>query len=425
MTPELLGYECREQKGRSKMDTPDVKKAIDEGLKGLEERVTTAIVAKVEERSKKETKVVMGATEEEKIVDGGGWKHLGHFMVDVRAARTRPSDMLQRYNLAIRAISGQGELVDADGGFLAPASFSNTIMEKSLEGSFLQDCLSIPCSGPMVRIPAVVDDTRRPGTKTTSVMYGGVTAAYVPEGGVYPSSGKVNTALIELKPVKLVAKAAITEELLEDNAISAEALISRCVPEAIRLIREQKVLFGTGVGEPLGAFGIMDGADATKCAVAVTRSGANVVAIGDVIGMAAVLYGPSVGKAQWLYNRPKLYTNLRQLAISNYGQGKQIQDQGAESFEGMPAKPSMHCISDMGTRGDILLADFSQYVLATKGGVRSKVSLELRFDYGENVFVFLIREDGQPWWKTTLRTYAADNTLYNDVSPFVWLTTNT
>lgn len=407
------------------MDTPDVKKAIDEGLKGLEERVTNAIVAKVEEKAKKDQKVVMGATEEEKLVDGLCFKSLGHFMLDVRASRNRPTENLLRYGAAVKAISGQGELVDADGGFLAPASYSNTIMTKSLEGSFLQDCMSIPCAGPMVRVPAVVDDTRKPGTKSTSVMYGGVTAAYVPEGGAYPSAGKVNTALIELKPVKLVAKAAVTEELLEDNAISAEALISRCVPEAIRLIREQKVLFGTGAGEPLGAFGITDGADATKCALAVTRSGANVVAITDVIGMAAALYGPSVGKAQWLYNRPKLYTNLRQLAISNYGQGKQIQDQGAESFEGMPAKPCMHCISDMGTRGDILLADFSQYLLATKGGVRSKVSLELRFDYGENVYVFIIREDGQPWWKTFLRTYAADGTLYSDVSPFVWLTTST
>jgi len=213
--------------------------------------------------------------------------------------------------------------------------------------------------------------------------------------------------------------------LLEDNAISAEALISRCVPEAIRLIREQKVLFGTGVGEPLGAFGITDGADATKCAAAVTRSGANVVAITDVIGMAAVLYGPSVGKAQWLYNRPKLYTNLRQLAISNYGQGAQVQSSMIESFEGIPAQSSIHAVNDMGTEGDIMLADFSQYLLATKGGVRSKVSLELRFDYGENVYCFVIREDGQPWWKSALRTYDKGGSLYSDVSPFVWLTTNT
>ena len=420
MTPELLGYECREQKGRSKMDTPDVKKEINDGLKALEDRVVTSIVAKIEERSKKETKVVMGATEEEKIVDGGGWKHLGHFMVDVRAARTRPSDMLQRYNLAVRAISGQGELVDADGGFLAPASYSNTIMSKSLEGSFLSRCMSIPCSGPMARVPAVVDDIRKPGT----VMYGGVTTAYVPEGGKYPDSGKVNVAMVELKPVKLVSKVAITEELLEDNAISAEALVSRCVPEAIRLVREQKALFGTGAGEPLGAFGLFDGTH-TRCAVQVTRSGANVVAIADVLGMAAALYGPSVPSAIWLYNRPKLFVNLRQLAISNYGQGAQVQSSMIESFEGIPAQSSIHAVNDMGTEGDIMLADFSQYLLATKGGVRSKVSLELRFDYGENVYCFVIREDGQPWWKSALRTYDKGGSLYSDVSPFVWLNTNT
>lgn len=399
---------------------PDFAKLIEDGLKGVEERVTASIVAKVEEKAKKDTKIVMGATENEKIVDGLIFKSLGHFMYDVRAARTRMSDALEKYSVAMKAISGEGEQVQADGGFLAPATFSNTLLEKSLNGSFLQRCMSIPCAGPMVRVPAVVDDTRKPGT----VMYGGVTTAYVPEGGAYPASGKVQVAMVELKPQKLVSKVAITEELLEDNAISAEGLVNRVVPEAIRLVREQKVLFGTGSGEPLGAFGLVDGTS-TKCAVAVTRSGANTIAIGDLTGMSAALYGPSVPNAIWLYNRPKCYGQLRQLAISNYGQGRQIDQKWAESFEGMPAESSIHAMNDMGTAGDIMLADFSQYILATKGGVRSKVSLELRFDYGENVYCFVIREDGQPWWKSALRIYDKGGTLYSDVSPFVWLTPNT
>jgi len=399
----------------------DVKKAIADGVAGLKDGIVTEVVAAIEAKAKKVMpNVVEGVTEEEKLVDGLCFKSLGHFMVDVRGSRTRLSDTLLRYQAAVKAVSGMNEIVDADGGFLSPASFSNTIMEKSLEGSFLQDCLSIPCSGPMVRVPAVVDDVRRPGI----VMFGGVTTAYVAEGGVFPASGTVQVAQIELKPVKLVSKIALTEELLEDNAISAEALVSRAVPEAIRVVREQKVLFGTGAAEPLGAFGLFDGTH-TRCAVEVTRGGANTIGIGDVIGMAAALYGGSVGRAQWLYNRPKCYATLRQLAISNYGQGPQIQSAGVESFEGMPAKSSMHAVNDMGTRGDLMLADFSQYVLATKGGIRSKVSLELRFDYGESVFVFQIREDGAPWWKSALRTYDVGNTLYSDVSPFIILNTNT
>lgn len=400
----------------------ELKKQIEEGLKGLEDRVTANIVKAVEEKSKKETKVVMGSTEEEKIVDGAIFKSLGHFMVDVRNSRSGISQELAKYNVAVKAIGGMGTLVDADGGFLAPASYSNIMLEKSLEGSFLQDCLSIPCSGPMVRIPAVVDDSRKPGSAGNS-MFGGVTTAYVPEGGVYPTAGKVQTALVELKPQKLISKVAITEELLEDNAQSAEALVNRVVPEAIRLVREQKVLFGTGAGEPLGCFGLPTAA--YRCAVEVSRGGANTIGIADVIGMAAALYSGSVGKAQWLYNRPKCYATLRQLAISNYGQGKQLQDAGAESFEGMPAKPSIHAVNDMGTAGDLMLCDFSQYILATKGGIRSKVSVELRFDYGESTFVFQIREDGSPWWKSALRTYDKGGSLYSDVSPFIILNTNT
>ena len=404
------------------MDPKEIKSAIDEGLKGLEDRVTANIVKAVEEKAKKDVKVEMGPTQEEKIVDGAIFKSLGHFMVDVRSSRNGLSPELAKYNVAVKAIGGMGTLVDADGGFLAPASYSNLMLEKSLDGSFLQDCLSIPCSGPMVRIPAIVDDTRKPGT-AGNLMYGGVTTSYVPEGGVYPTAGKAQTALVELKPQKLVSKVAITEELLEDNAQSAEALVNRVVPEAIRLVREQKVLFGTGAGEPLGCFGLPTAT--YRCAVEVTRAGANAIGIADVIGMAAALYSGSVGKAQWLYNRPKCYATLRQLAISNYGQGKQLQDAGAESFEGMPAKPSMHAVNDMGTAGDLMLCDFSQYVLATKGGIRSKVSVELRFDYGESTYCFIIREDGSPWWKSALRTYDKGGSLYSDVSPFVILDTNT
>jgi len=397
-----------------KVEVPDVKALISDGLKSMKDEVVTEITAKIEEKAAKAPPViVMGATEDEKIVDGAIFKGLGHFMVDVRNSRNRLTPALDRYATSYKAISGMGVSVDSDGGFIAPATLSNTIMEKSLEGSFLQRCFTLPCVGPILRLPAVVDNTRSGAT----TMFGGITCSYVPEGGAYPAAGKVQTEMIEFKPIKLVAKAAITEELLEDNAISAEALVNKCVPEAIRYVRERKVLWGTGAGEPLGAFGLYDGTN-TRCAAAITRSGANAIAAVDVFGLVARAYG-SMDKYLFMANKPATYAVIRQLPLSQPGpQGSSISQGWVQTLDGVPVQWSEHMANDIGTRGDIVLADWSQYVLVTKGGVRSKISLELRFDYGENVYVFIIREDGAPWWRSALT--GVDGLTR---SPFCWLTT--
>jgi len=85
---------------------------------------------------------------------------------------------------------------------------------------------------------------------------------------------------------------------------------------------------------------------------------------------------------------------------------------------GRPVIPIEQC-QTLGTSGDIILADFSEYLVIEKGGIQSASSIHVRFAYDESCFRFVYRVDGQPTWNAALTPFKGTNTL----SPFVRLST--
>ena len=71
----------------------------------------------------------------------------------------------------------------------------------------------------------------------------------------------------------------------------------------------------------------------------------------------------------------------------------------------------------LGQEGDLSLVDFSQYVLADKGGVQAASSMHVAFLTDEMVFRITYRVDGEPIWHAPLTPYKGSNTL----SPFITL----
>ena len=68
-------------------------------------------------------------------------------------------------------------------------------------------------------------------------------------------------------------------------------------------------------------------------------------------------------------------------------------------------------------KGDIILADLSQYLSGTKGGIQSAMSMHLYFDYDATAYKFSFRVDGQPWWDSALTPFKGTKTQ----SPFITL----
>src|SRR3990172_4915606 len=106
------------------------------------------------------------------------------------------------------------------------------------------------------------------------------------------------------------------------------------------------------------------------------------------MNMWARLFGQSRANAIWLYNQdiePQLYQ--MSLAVGTGGLPVYLPPNGlaGASFGtlfGRPALASEHC-QTLGTTGDIVLGDFSQYLLGTRGTLETATSIHVRFVYDE------------------------------------------
>jgi HK97 family phage major capsid protein len=83
---------------------------------------------------------------------------------------------------------------------------------------------------------------------------------------------------------------------------------------------------------------------------------------------------------------------------------------------GRPVIPVEYC-NTLGTAGDIVLCDLSQYLTVDKGAMETASSIHVRFIYDEMTFRFVMRFAGQSAWNAPLTPFKGTNTQ----SPFITL----
>ena len=138
--------------------------------------------------------------------------------------------------------------------------------------------------------------------------------------------------------------------------------------------------------------------------------------------------GPSRPNSVWLINQdiePDLHTMSIAVGtggIPVYMPANGLSQQPYGTLYGRPVLPIWQC-QTLGTAGDIILADMSQYLLAEKGGIQSASSIHVKFQYDETAFRFVMRLDGQPWWNSALTPFKGGAT--KTLSPFVVLESRT
>ena len=85
---------------------------------------------------------------------------------------------------------------------------------------------------------------------------------------------------------------------------------------------------------------------------------------------------------------------------------------------GRPILPLEQC-QTVGTVGDIMLADWRQYLIIEKGGIEAASSIHVEFLTDQTVFRFILRMDGQPMRNAALTPFKGTLTQ----SSFVTLAT--
>ena len=337
--------------------------------------------------------------------EGSGFKSLGHFAKSVKQGVSDPQ--LGEYCKS----TGMNIAINADGGFLIPPEFSTALLDAMAQaGELAPKCRNFPSNNnlslPFVNIT----------TQATS-WTGGVTI-YKPAEGVAKTASLPQFAKAELHLHKMTAVVYATDELLDDSPVALETFLTTMASTEFALTKDEDIVNGSGAGECLG---IMN----SPCLVSVAKEGgqaADTIVTANVLKMFSRMYVPSVRNAVWLISQDSM-PQIASLTI-DVGTGgapvfiADVKNPLGSSLLGRPIIWSPHC-QTVGTTGDIILADFGQYVTIDKLGKGMDVatSIHLKFLENETAFRFEIRFDGQPWW-TSARTPKHGSST---VSPFVAL----
>jgi HK97 family phage major capsid protein len=309
------------------------------------------------------------------------------------------------------AASGLNETVPSDGGFFVTQQREAGIRERMYEtGQLLNRVNKQPIGAGSNGLTLLgIDETSR----ADGSRYGGVRVYWTAEAGEkLPSRPKFRK--IDLRLNKVAGLVYLTDELLQD-AVALEAYVNRVLPLELQFAVENAIIYGTGAGMPLGF--INSGA-----AVTVTRTTAGSVTYEDIMAMWSRMWAPSRSNAVWLIDQSiesKLYGMSLAIGVGGipvYMPAGGISGQPFTTLFGRPVIPYEHGAA-LGTAGDIVLVDPSQYTLIDKGGIQSASSMHVRFIYDETVLRFVYRVDGQPEWNAPLTPRSGGSTL----APFVIL----
>ncbi|MFA6308622.1 MAG: phage major capsid protein [Clostridia bacterium] len=341
------------------------------------------------------------------------WVNNGEFLKAVFDA-SKPNPTIDPRLTIKNNATGMNEQIPSDGGFLVGEDFTKELLKKTYETGILPTrCRTIPISAGSNALSANgIDETSR----ANGSRWGGIESFWENEADAMTGK-KPKFSKVELKLKKLTGLCYMTDELLQD-AVAMESIIGQAFAEEFGFKMDDAILNGIGAGQPLGVLN-------STSLVTVAKENAQVattIVLQNIIKMWARLWGRSKQNAVWLINQdiePQLYA--LNLSIGNnaypvYMPAGGVSGAPYATLFGRPVIEIEQC-STLGALGDIILGDFSQYLLIDKGGINQASSVHVRFLYDESVFRFIYRVDGQPIWKTALTPYKGSNTL----SPFVTL----
>ena len=304
---------------------------------------------------------------------------------------------------------------DPYGGFLVPVGFTPELLKVSPEADPMGSLTTkIPMQLPVVKIPARTDKDH------TSSVSGGLTVTRKPET-VSGTSSQMTMEQVVLTAHNLFGLSYVTEELLTDSPLSFAAILESGFSDQFmfKLISER--LFGTGNGEFLG---IMNSPALVTIAKETGQATATVL-YENILKMRARCWGYQ--DSIWIANHdcvPQLALMNQAVGSSGYPvfqPGTRLGQNNLDIPDQLLGRPIVFTeyTKTVGTTGDIVLVNWTQYLEGVYQPMQSMESVHVRFINHERTFKFWLRNAGQPWWKSALTVNQGSNSL----SPYVALAT--
>lgn len=338
-----------------------------------------------------------------------GFASFGEQLLAIRAAGAPRGHIDPR--LETRAATGSSEEVPSDGGFLVQKDFLAELMTKTYaQSQIAQRCRRVPVSGNGLKVNGVDETSRATGSR-----WGGIRGYWAGEADQKTAS-QPKFRRMEMTLQKLIGLWYATDELLED-ATALDAIASQAFADEFSFLLDDAVLSGDGVGKPLG---ILNSPSLISQAAEGGQT-ADTIVFANIVKQYSRLWARSMQNAVYLANQdiiPQLFQMKFTGTATDVPVYLPANAAAGQPFNTLFGKPILFTEQNptLGDVGDLLLTDLSQYMLIEKGGIKSDVSIHVRFIYDESVFRFVMRVNGQPIWHSPLTPFKGTATVSTSVA---------
>lgn len=326
------------------------------------------------------------------------------------ASKGKRDERLDKVNAAALGTNGG---TGADGGFLLQEDFAGMILESAVKSSPLLNRLDrYTCSSNANAMRWLHADE----TDVSASVFGGVQMYWAAEAATVAAS-KPQFREMKLDLEKMMGFAYCADEMLEDASFLSGFLGNAFSLAADRLLIDG-VLNGDGVGKPVGILK----SDALIEVAKESGQAAGTFVGANAIKMQARSMPRNRDKLVWLMH-PDLEEQLPYLALQSGEAAKFLwnPEGGLGGFDTQRVlnKPVLYedSCAAVGSRGDVLLIDPTQYILLVKGTARQDWSVHVEFLTAQNCFRMIFRCNGAPKVNTSLTIKNSTKTR----SPFITL----
>ncbi len=293
----------------------------------------------------------------------------------------------------------------ATGGYTVPTQFVADLYRLANEESFLkQECRTIPMTGRQIFVP-VLDQTRTPPTGGSS-FYGGIVWTWQPENSNYQTNASTQPYFrqIELVARDLVGIVVASNQLLQDNAVALDTILTTLFKEAMAWAYDYFFLRGTGSNQPLGMLN-------SPCLYNVDKITSAHFNFLDAAKMLARIVPSSYKTSCWIVHPsvlPDLITMTNGATNSPFlvwlnpvttkgGDGGPAANAIPAMFLGRPlfVTEKLPAIA-AGVQGAVMLVDANKYLVGDRMAIQIEASPYPNFVLNQMTWRIIARFDGQP-----------------------------
>lgn len=319
----------------------------------------------------------------------GGFQSLSEFLIAVR------KHCLGELHISRLKVMTEG--VDSAGGVIVPPKWADEIFHIALEESIVRRrAVVLPTTSDNIQVPRFVETSR-----ATSLL-GGIKFYWIKETEDKGARAEDPAlGLMKLNAHEGVATFYVSNNLQSDVP-AFEKFMKTALGRAVGFYEDAAYIWGTGVGQPIG---IMP----SNAILKVSRVAVGKVDISDIGNLAERLLPASHQKAVWLINQTVLTEWFNMVAVA--ANVAAVIDLAKMLCLGKPIIVTEKCAS-LGTEGDIILADFSHYLIGDRELVIS-ASQHVPNYWQRNMtfWKLVIRVDGQPTYEQPMTPYKGAKTI--------------